>query len=144
MIDINYSLRVAYMTALDGISGVPVFYQGVPSNQSPDNYIVFRGINNADASTINSSDTVTSITIEIHTYKDDGSINGVSADMISREVLNRIYPNSQFNLTIDGAQIVGTRLAGDTTRDFLNQQNRGYIQRDLTFRHHIFHSGDIS
>lgn len=143
MIDINYSLRIAYQTALSGIAGVPVFYQTVPSNISPQNYIVFRSITNNDASTVNSSDTNTTIVIEIHTWNDNLN-NGLSADMVAREVFNRIYPNRQFNLTIDGAQIVQTQLSNDTTQNFSNNQNRSYISRFLTFRHNIFQRSDIS
>lgn len=143
MIDINYSLRIAYQTALTGIAGVPVFYQSVPPMVSPENYIVFRSITNNDASTINSSDTTTSITVEIHTWNDNMN-NGLSADLIAREVFNRIYPNRQFNLTIDGAQIVQTQLSNDVTQNFTNNKNRTYISRFITFRHNIFQRSDIS
>ena len=143
MIDINYSLRIAYQTALTGIVGVPVFYQSVPPMVSPENYIVFRSITNNDASTINSSDTTTSITVEIHTWNDNMN-SGLSADMVAREVFNRIYPNRQFNLTIDGAQIVQTQLSNDVTQNFTNNQNRSYISRFITFRHNIFQRSDIS
>lgn len=142
MIDINYSLRIAYNTALSGI-GCPVFYQQVPSNVSPDNYILFRSITNSDASTINSSDTNTSITVEIHTFK-NGLNSGLDADMIAREVYNRIYPNPQAVLTLDGAQMVSTKLVNDVTQDFTNVQNRTYVSRFLTFRHNIFQRSDIS
>ncbi len=143
MIDINYSLRIAYQNALTGIAGYPIFYQTVPPTVSPKNYIVFRSITNNDASTFNSSDTNTNITVEIHTWL-DGMNNGLAADMGAREVFNRVYANPGFNLTIDGAQIVSTRLVQDITQDFINQQNRGYISRFLTFKHNIFQTADIS
>lgn len=143
MIDINNSLRNAYYNALSGIAGVPVFYQSVPPMVSPENYIVFRSITNNDASTINSSDTTTSITVEIHTWNDNMN-SGLSADLIAREVFNRIYPNRQFNLTIDGAQIVQTQVSNDITQNFSINQNRTYISRFITFRHNIFQRSDIS
>ena len=143
MIDINYSLRIAYKNALSGIAGVPVFYQAVPPSISPRNYIVYRGINSSDASTFNSSDTSTNVTVEIHTW-DDQQNNGVNADLVAREVFNRIYPNPQFNLDIDGAQIVNTKLVNDVTQDFATSANRNYISRFLTFKHNIFQRSDIS
>lgn len=143
MIDINNSLRIAYYNALTGINGVPIFYQSVPQNVSPKNYIVYRSITNNDASTFNSSDTNTSVTVEIHTWNDDLN-SGLSADMVAREVFNRIYPNPGAVLTLDGAQMVSTRLVNDITQDFTNQQNRTYISRYLTFRHNIFQRSDIS
>lgn len=143
MIDINYSLRIAYQQALAGIDHVPVFYQEVPQNISPKNYIVFRSITSNDASTINSCDVNTNITVEIHTWNDNLN-SGLSADLVAREVFNRVYPTQNFNLSIDGAQIVTTRLINDTTQDFTTQQNRTYISRFLTFRHNIFQRSDIS
>ena len=143
MIDINYSLKIAYQNALTGIPGYPVFYQSVPPTVSPKNYIVFKSITNNDASTFNSSDTNTTVTVEIHTWT-EGSNNGLSADIGAREVLNRIYPNTQSVLVLDGAQMVNTRLVSDITQDFTNQQNRTYISRYLTFRHNIFQTADIS
>lgn len=143
MIDINYSLRIAYFNALSGIAGVPVFYQTVPGVVSPNNYIVFRSITNTDISTMNTSDTSTQITVEIHTFS-DGLNSGLSADMVAREVFNRIYPNPGAVLTLDGAQMISTRLLNDVTQDFTMESNRGYVSRFLTFGHKIFHRSDIS
>jgi len=143
MIDINYSLRVAYKAALDGISGIPVFYQTVPPTVSPDQYIVFRTITSSDASTNNSSDTETQITVELHTWN-DGLNSGLSADLVAREVYNRIYPYPNINLSIDGAQIVSTRMVNDVVQDAVNVGNRQYISRYITFKHTIFQRSDIS
>jgi len=143
MIDINYSLRIAYYTALNGIAGVSVFYNMVPPMVSPTDYIVFRSITNSDASTMNSSDTDTQITVEIQTFE-DGLNSGLSADMIAREVFNRILPNPGATLTLDGAQMVSTRLLNDITQPPVAQGNRMYVSRFLTFGHKIFHRSDIS
>jgi hypothetical protein len=143
MIDINYSLRIAYTTALTGISGVPVFYNNLPPNVSPDTYIVFRSITNTDASTMNSVDVNTQITVEIQTFE-DGINSGLSSDMITREVFNRIYPNQGATLTIDGGQMVSTRLLNDVTNQAVNVGNRAYVSRFLTFGHKIYLRSDIS
>lgn len=143
MIDINYSLRIAYFNALNGIAGVPVFYNIVPPNVSPDQYIIFRSITNTDASTCNSSDINTQITVEIQTW-DDGLNSGLNADMVAREVFTRILPNQGATLTLDGAQMISTRLLNDTTQPPINQGNRAYVQRVITFGHKIFLRSDIS
>jgi len=144
MIDINYSLRIAYYSALNGaINGVPVFYNMVPPTVSPNDYIVFRSITNTDASTMNSSDINCQVTVEIQTFE-DGLNSGLTADMIAREVFNRILPNPGANLTLDGAQMVKTRLLNDITNIPVAQGNRMYVSRFITFGHNIFLRSDIS
>lgn len=143
MIDINYSLRIAYYTALNGIAGVPVFYNMVPPTVSPTEYIVFRSITNTDASTMNSSDINCQVTVEIQTFE-DGLNSGLTADMIAREVYNRILPNPGANLTLDGAQMVKTRLLNDVSQPPVAQGNRMYVSRFITFGHNIFLRSDIS
>lgn len=137
MIDINNTLQQAYYTALSNAVTVPVYCNAVPSNVVDDNYILFRSINNSDVSTNNSSDTDTSITVEIHTYKDltNGSGNVTS---LANYVFGAIYPTPQFNLTVDGVQVVSTRLDGDRTEQYQMNNTRMYISRYLTFRHRIF------
>ncbi len=143
MIDINYSLRNYYAAALSGINDYPVFYNQVPQGISPKQYILFRSITNNDASTHNSNDTNTSITVEIHTWA-DGQNSGLNADIGAREVYNRIYPNPQSGFDIDGAQVVTTSITNDVTQNFTNNQNRTYISRYITFKHNIFQRADIS
>jgi len=143
MIDINYSLRIAYYTALNGIAGVPVFYNMVPPTVSPTEYIVFRSITNTDASTMNSSDIDCQITVEIQTFE-DGLNSGLTADQVAREVFNRILPNPGATLTLDGAQMVKTRLLNDITQPPVAAGNRQYVSRFLTFGHNIYLRSDIS
>lgn len=144
MIDINYSLRLAYQSALNEcVAGVPAFYNIVPPNVSPDNYIVFRSITNTDNSTLNTSDVNCQITVEIQTWQ-DGLNPGVTSDMVAREVFNKIMPNPQYNITVDGAQVVTTRLLNDITPQPVTQGNRSYVSRVLTFGHRIFMVSDIS
>lgn len=142
MIDLNYSLRVAYYSALNGL-GVPVYYQTLPPTANPDNYIVFRSINNSDASTKGTADTSTTVTVEIHT-KTDQVNRGLSADMIARDVFNVIYPNKHDQLAISGGQILSTELVSDNVQDFQLNGNEAYISRYLIFKHIIYQSADIS
>lgn len=143
MIDINYSIRVAYFTALSGISGIPVFYNNVPANVSPDQYIIYRSITNTDNSTLNTSDINMQVTVEIQTFE-DGLNPGLKADMAAREVFNRILPNPSAVLDIDGAQMVSTRLLNDISNPPVTQGNRSYVSRFITFGHKIYLRSDIS
>lgn len=143
MIDINYSLRIAYYAALNGIADVPVFYNSLPPNVSPDQYIIFRSITNTDASTCNSSDINAQITVEIQTFS-EGVNSGLSADMAAREVFTRVYPNQGAVMTLDGAQMISTRLLNDITQPPVGVGNRTYVSRFLTFGHKIFLRSDIS
>lgn len=142
MKDVNWELRKAYTTALAGITynsnPVPVFYQNAPDDVTAKNYIVFSGISNGDSSTLNSSDTTTSIRVSIYTYNE--KINaGRAADDLAGIVLSRIYPNPQFNLTLEGFQVTSTRLSGDSSQDFSMVNQKTYINRFLTFRHQVYH-----
>ena len=142
MIDLNYSLRVAYKTALSALS-VPVYYQAVPNNTYPDNYIVFRSITNNDDSSKTCSQTVTNITVEIHT-KQDVMNQGVSADTLARDVFNVIYPNRTEHLLINGGQIMNTQCVQDNVQDFQMESGEMFISRFLTFEHIIYQISDIS
>lgn len=141
MKDINYPLRKAYFAALQ-VTGLPVYYQSLPNNINPENYIVFRSINSNDASTKTSSDTSTTIIVEIHTLKDIMN-SGIDADDIAGQVYNYIYQISQFVLPMDLMQMVSTELSNDTVQNFQLNHQQAYISRFITFRHNIFIS-DVS
>ena len=143
MIDINYSLRIAYTTALTGITGVPVFYQSVPNNITPDNYIVFRSITSSDVSGKTCSGTDTNVTVEIHT-KNFVSNPGLNADTIAMDVFRRIYPYPGYTLPLDSAQMVRTDMVNDNTQDFTMNSGVQWISRFITFKHNIFHKHDLS
>lgn len=136
MRDINYPLRKAYFAALQA-TGLPVYYQSIPNNINPENYIVFRSINSNDASTKTSSDTSTTIIVEIHTLKD--IINpGLDADSIAGLVYTYIYAISNFVLPMDQLQMVSTELSNDIVQDVQLNHQQAYINRFITFRHNIF------
>lgn len=140
MRDINEPLRIAYATALTQISDVGVYYQGLPNNKNPDNYIVFRSINNVDRSTKNTFEFTTNITVEIHTKTDRGN-RGLSVDTIADQVFQIVYPSRQSNLSLQRGQIYNTEVANDVTQDYTQQNQFGYISRFITFRHLIYVDG---
>lgn len=142
MIDLNYSLRIAYFSALSGI-GVPVHYQELPPTSKPDSYIILRSITSSDASSKSSSDTETYLTVSIYTA--NSVVNsGLTADILAREVFNRVYPYTQFNLTIDGGQIVSTVMDRDHSGEPVTIAGKVFNDRHITFKHNIFQTADIS
>ncbi len=143
MRDVNEPVRVAYAAALTSIPGVNTYYQSLPNNLNPDNYIVFRSINNNDASTKSSADVSLNITVEIHTK---GNINnpGLTADTIADQVFQLIYPDKQTNIILSRGQVLHTVLANDVTMNFEQRNQFGYISRFITFRHWIFVDGSSS
>lgn len=136
MKDINYPLRKAYFAALQA-TGLPVYYQSIPNNINPENYIVFRSINSNDASTKTSSDTSTTITVEIHTLKDIMN-PGLDADTIAGLVYTYIYAISQFVLPMDLMQMVSTQLSNDNVQNVQLNHQQAYVSRFITFSHNIF------
>jgi hypothetical protein len=136
MRDINLPLRKAYFAALSA-TGLPVYYQSLPNNISPENYIIFRSINSNDASTKSSAETLTTIVVEIHTLKD--VINpGVDGDNIAGQVFTYIYAISQFVLPMDQMLMMSTKLANDNAQNIQLNHQQSYLNRFLTFQHHIF------
>ncbi len=138
MKDINTPLEKAYFTALQDI-GVPVYNQELPDNVSPESYILFRSINSNDNSSKSFAKTSTTITVEIHTFKD--KINqSVTGNTLAEMVMERIYPYRQFVLPLDGMQMVSTELANDASQNYSQRNQRTYLSRYITFRHSIFMS----
>jgi hypothetical protein len=134
--DINEPVRVAYAAALLQIPGMGVYYQGLPDNLNPDNYIVFRSINLVDDSNKHSPVVNLNITIEIHT-KNNIKNPGLTADTIADQVYQLVYPDKQTNLTLSRGQIIWTQIANDRVDNITQRNQFGYIDRFITFRHRI-------
>ena len=139
MRDVNEPIRVAYASALTTV-GVPVYYQYLPNNLNPDNYIVFRSITGNDVSTKSSSDVSLNIVVEIHTKGNVGN-QGLTADTIADQVYQLIYPNKQTNLVLSRGQVLQTEMANDRVIDFQQKNQFGYISRYITFRHWVYCEG---
>lgn len=144
MRDNNYPLQKAYTLRLTGITyltfGVPAYYQELPNNIVLNYYILFGPVTNTDDSTINSSDSISSMRVTIHSFENEYN-TGKALGSITNDVYSRIYPNSQFNLDLspDNLQMVNTRLASDLTQDYRQAGTRLYIDRIIIFRHKIYH-----
>ena len=143
MLSSNLSLRKAYNDTLSTIQylgvDVPVYWNQLPSDIAPGIYIIFGQIRNVDNSPKTSSMTETSVTVSV--YTNDLKYNdGVAVESVANEVLNRIYKNRNFNISLSESffQIVGTNLTSDITNDFSEQNQNVYIDRILVFNHTIF------
>ena len=136
MTDINTALETAYYAALKDLT-THVYNGQLPDNVNPEEYIIFRSIQNNDASTQNSSDTSTNITVEIHTNKNKiNETNG--GNSLAAQVFAAIYPNPQFNLTLSSMQMTDTKLINDRTDEYQMSSQLCYISRYLTFNHLIY------
>jgi hypothetical protein len=140
MRDMNEPVRVAYAARLLQISNMGVYYQALPNNINPDNYIVFRSLTDNDVSTKSSSDVSLNITVEIHT-KNNIANTGLNVDTIADQVYQLIYPNKQTNITLSRGQVLQTQMVVDRTLDYQLKNQFGYIDRFITFRHWIFCEG---
>jgi len=139
MKDVNKPLRKAYFAALS-VTGLPVYENALPNNLNPEEYIIFRGFDTTEASTKNSADTDTNVTVEIHTYKDIHN-NSTVSENIADDVYRYIYALPQFVLPMDGMQMVQAQLVNDRTQDYGFVNGRMYIDRFITFKHNIFVGG---
>ena len=144
MKSVNYALRKAYVAALAPVNvdsvNVPVYYLTAPDSYTGNFYITLNSVSNADDSTKNSSDTNTSMQVQIHTWSDSYNA-GQFADVIAGQVFEYIYPNSQavLDLSGDGVQMVSTKLDQDLVNEMDGLGNRMFVTRILTFSHNIFH-----
>lgn len=143
MLSSNLSLRKAYKSTLGTItylgSPVPVYWSQLPTTIAPGIYIIFGQIRNNDDSNKSASVTQTSVTVSVYTNALKYN-NGVAVEVVANEVLNRIYKNSHFNMTLPDSffQVIGTQLSSDITNDFSEDNQNVYIDRVLTFNHTIF------
>ena len=143
MLDVNYPLRKAYFAALSGITyggvAVPVYYDALPEDESPVNYIIFSGLTHNDDSTKDSDDTVSLMKVTIHTSNNKYN-DGKAADIIGGIVYQRIYPDSHTNLNLsaDGLQVTGTSFSNDFTNDYVINKTIVYVDRTIIFRHKIY------
>ena len=144
MKDVNYILRKAYVAALNGltvgVTTVETYYLTLPQELDADAYILLVSPSNVDNSTFSSSDTKTSIQVQIHT-KSTIANAGKIADDIAHEVYSRIYPqsNSNLDLSADGVQLVSTNMENDIVQDYGEFGQDSFVSRIITFSHQIFH-----
>jgi hypothetical protein len=143
MLSPNYDLRRAYYAALSTITyqstPVPVYWSELPQSIASGIYIIFGQIRSTNNSDKTAPITETSCTVSVYTNSTKYN-DGVAVEAVANEVLNRIYKNTTFNLTMPNSffQIIKTTLQSDNTQDFSQNNQLVYIDRILTFSHTIF------
>lgn len=143
MIDANFPIRKIYFSLLNGLvyNDVPIkaFYMKAPDDINDANYIVYGGISNSDVSSKQNFDTDTSVRVTVHSFRDKYN-DGAACDVIAGLIMQAIYPNStdRPDMSLDGLQLVGTRLDSDFVQNYNIQGNREYVDRVLTFKHRIY------
>ena len=144
MKSVNYALRKAYNASLNGLTAnsvaVPVYYNEAPEGETSAAYVTFNEVSSNDISTKLTSDTNTSMQVQIHTWADDGNA-GKIADDIADDVYTAILPapNAKLDLSADGFQNVGITLSGDRPGNNVTLGRRAFVTRIITFNHNIFH-----
>lgn len=144
MKDVNYPLQKAYLTALSGITyngvAVPVYYQSLPDDVQPDNYIIFGPVSNNDTSTKTTADTDSSMRVTIHSFQFKYN-TGEAINNIAGQVFAAIYPYPNYNIDLSmyGFQVVRTEMISDNTLDYNLINTRAYIDRIIIFRHDVYH-----
>ena len=144
MKSVNYPLRKAYVSALAGIEiegqPVPVYYLVAPDSETSPYYITLNSVSNNDISTKGSSDTNTSMQVQIHTWSNGGN-SGAVADIIAQAVYEQIYFNTQtvLDLSADNLQMISTKMANDQVNELSGLGNKQFVTRIITFDHNIYH-----
>ena len=144
MKEVNYPLRKAYITKLSGLEvntiPIPVYYMEAPETETGQAYILLVSPSSSNVSTFSTSDTVTNMQLQIHTWAEDGN-SGKLTDDIAAAVFNLVTPNTQavLDLSADGIQMVSLKLDRDRVNSITGLGNREYVTRILDFSHNIFH-----
>ena len=144
MKDVVYPLQKAYKSLLSGITynsvAVPVYYQYIPDDIEPANYIIFGSITDNDQSTLSSQDSLISIQVKIHTWADKYN-DGKAVASIASQVLIKVYPlnGPTIDLSVDGLQLRSTKKTNDFTENWTVNNQRVYIDRTIQFSHNIFY-----
>ncbi len=144
MKSVNYALRTAYKTSLNGLtvnnSLVPVYYLTAPESETGQYYITLNSPANTDNSVKGSNDTRTAMQVQIHTWA-NGSNAGKMADDIADAVYGLIYPTPQATLDLSASslQMINTRVDNDLVNELTGIGGRVFVTRIITFSHGIYH-----
>ena len=145
MKSVNKALRQAYKSALSTLTynggTVPVYYLAAPESETGQYYITLNQPANVDTSTKSTSDTRTSIQVQIHTWA-HGANDGEVADAIANSVFSLVYstPTTVLDLSSYDLQMVSTRLDNDLVNEISGIGQRVFVTRILTFAHLIHHN----
>lgn len=140
MKDVNTILKQTIYNLLKPVVNCPLYYQYMPSTVSGNVYVTINAISSIDASTMQSSNSDTSIQIGI--YSRDSQANpGQLVNDIAAAIYAVLYPDRQTMVDLSpGFQSCSLTLVNDITLDAIVTNTYVFINRMLTFRFNIFHA----
>lgn len=139
MKDVNTILQQKIFELLQPVTGCPVYYKYLPSVIETNAYMLITTITNVDASTMQTSNTDTTVQISIYT-RDSQANPGKLANDIAAVVYAALYPNRQQTIGLEpDFQNCSVALVNDTSPDAISTGNYVFINRFLTFRFNIYH-----
>lgn len=142
MKSVNYKLREAYITALNGLTvnsiAIPIYYLELPQDETPNNYIILSDIGSNENGTMYKHCLDTAMQLSIHTVEQYGN-SGKMADDIADAVFQILLPETTSKLNLgNDFQMVGLKLTGDRTNNLTTEGNDYFVTRILSFEQKIF------
>lgn len=138
MKDINTSLLTAYYNAINGL-GLPIYEGEEPDDVKDKIYVVMSDVINIESSTSNSSDTSSTIQINVHSWEYKYN-NSKELNATCNQILQAIKPDSNavLDLSADGLQMMNLNLQTDRTDRYGEIGGKIFISRILIFQQDIF------
>lgn len=137
MKDVILPLRKAYVAALSGLT-CPIYYQQLPSDVTPDAYVLINFPSNSDDSNKQNNGSDVTVRLSIYTHNENGN-NGVVSATIANAIYAAILPNPKATLALDGLQMMTTVLQSDNEETFSIKNTIVYIDRFINFTHKLNH-----
>jgi hypothetical protein len=132
-------LKQKIFDLLRPVISYPLYYKYLPAFVKENAYVTISGITNTDASSMNTSDTDTTIVISIFSRETQANPGQIVND-IGAAVYLVIYPDRQATIDLSpGFQNCSISLVNDVTPDAIGTNTDILINRFLTFRFNIFH-----
>lgn len=145
MKNVTGAIRKKYYELLNGnliVDGnpVPVYWKYIPSVISAPYYVLITTVSNRDRSTMQSSNTDTSVRLGIYT-RDTTANPGSAADTIADQIFAIIYPTPQSTIDLSpDFQVSVLKQEGDDSPDAFQTDDAIFINRFITFGHIVLHS----
>jgi hypothetical protein len=139
MKDVNTILKQKIFDLLRPVISYPLYYKYLPAFVKENAYVTINIITNTDASTMQTSDTDTTILVGIYSRETQAN-PGQMVNDIAAAVYAVLYPDPQFKLDLSpGFQNCSVSLVNDIIPDAIATNTEILINRFLTFRFNIFH-----
>jgi len=137
--DVNTILKQKIFELLRPAIPYPLYYKYLPAFEKANAYVTISTITNIDASTMQTSDTDTTVQISIFS-KESQANPGQLVNDIAAAVYAVLYPNGQTMINLSPSfQHCSISLVNDVVTDAIATNTDILINRFLTFRFNIYH-----